>query len=210
MEDMGSNLTKESIFKINTNNGIGIKLTTFPLNGKIFSLWVNVSRRGLITQWVFGYVNGDIRHPKEGTKEYHEWLYTDKIVVTWIINSIYASQVGTLQSAKDAKDLWEAINQGFRGKGNLLRIYDLKQDLQSLNLKNSDFLNYSNEVKETWYEIHALHPPTTDLDELKRENEDMVMSLLSGIRSKFSELRYSILRNKEVPLYEKVIGMVEK
>ncbi|KAL3500696.1 hypothetical protein ACH5RR_039789 [Cinchona calisaya] len=36
------------------------------------------------------------------------------------------------------------------------------------------------------------------------------MSLLSGLGSKFSELRYNILRSKEMPLYDEVIGMVEK
>ncbi|KAL3533510.1 hypothetical protein ACH5RR_007031 [Cinchona calisaya] len=52
--------------------------------------------------------------------------------------------------------------------------------------------------------------PTTDLDEFdKRENEDLVMSLLSGLGSEFSELKHNILRSKEMPLYDEVIGIVE-
>ncbi|KAL3534216.1 hypothetical protein ACH5RR_002677 [Cinchona calisaya] len=42
----------------------------------------------------------------------------------WITSSIDSSHVGALQSTKDAKDLWKVINWRFRGKGNLLRIYN--------------------------------------------------------------------------------------
>ncbi|KAL3503351.1 hypothetical protein ACH5RR_037800 [Cinchona calisaya] len=125
-------------------------------------------KKGLSSPKVFGYINSDIRPPKEGTKEYNEWLYANTMVFTWITNSVDSSHVGILQSAKDTKDLSEAINRRFGGQGNLLRIYDLKYDLQSLNLKINDFLNYSNKVKETWDEIHTLRPPTTDLDELDK------------------------------------------
>ncbi|KAL3510585.1 hypothetical protein ACH5RR_029986 [Cinchona calisaya] len=66
-------------------------------------------------------------------------------------------------------------------------------------------------VKEAWDEIHSLCLRTTYIDEYdKTENEDLVMSPLSCLRSEFSELRYTILRSKEMPLYDKVIGMVEK
>ncbi|KAL3500694.1 hypothetical protein ACH5RR_039787 [Cinchona calisaya] len=54
-------------------------------------------------------------------------------------------------------------------------------------------------------------PPTTYLDELgKRENQDLVMSFLSGPGFEFSNLRYNILRSKEMPLYDEVICMIEK
>ncbi|KAL3497836.1 hypothetical protein ACH5RR_040568 [Cinchona calisaya] len=134
-----SSSTKESIFKINTKNGIGIKVTTFVLNGKIFLIWINVAGRGLIALSVFGHVNGDIQSPEKGTNEYNEWLYADTMVFTWITNSIDSTHVDAFESVKDAKDLWEEINRWFGERGNLLRIYDLKQDLQSLNLKSGDF-----------------------------------------------------------------------
>ncbi|KAL3516674.1 hypothetical protein ACH5RR_023576 [Cinchona calisaya] len=44
----------------------------------------------------------------------------------------------------------------------------------------------------------------------EKKNEDLVMSPLSGLGFEFSELRYNILRSKEMPLYDEVIGMVEK
>ncbi|KAL3507673.1 hypothetical protein ACH5RR_033055 [Cinchona calisaya] len=75
-----------------------------------------------------------------------------------------------------------------------------------------DFKNLEeSHVKETWDEIRALQPPTIDQDELdKRENENLVMSLLSGLGYEFSELGYNILRSKGMPLYDKMICMVEK
>ncbi|KAL3534180.1 hypothetical protein ACH5RR_002641 [Cinchona calisaya] len=190
MADTGANSIKDSIFKINTDGGIGIKFTIFPLNGKTLSIWIKAAIRGLKTQGVFGSVYSNIQPPMEGIKEYNEWFYADTM---------------------DAKNLWEAINWRFVRKENVLRIYDLKQDFQSLNLKNGDFLNYSNKVKETWDEIHALCTPATNPDELEREKmKNLVMSLLSSLGFEFSELRYNILKSKEMPFYDEVICVVEK
>ena len=92
MEKNGSsyNTKNKSSFKGVDNDGnTTLKLTTFPLNKKNYSIWLNPAETALSGKRVLAFVNERITKPIDTlSEEYEDWCYNDNLVYTWILNSM--------------------------------------------------------------------------------------------------------------------------
>ena len=215
MEKEGSsyNTKNKSSFKGVDNEGnTTLKLTTFPLNGKNYSIWLNPAERALSGKRALGFVNGRITRPTDtSSEEYENWYYNDNLVYTWILNSMEPSLVGAFSKAESSKALWESIKRQFGHHGNLMRIYELKHFINNINLGGGDPIEYNTKMKEAWDELQSLRPNTTIIEEVeKRVNEDLVISYLMGLDSDYNDLRNHILRIEPLPHYDDVVNKVNK
>lgn len=98
------------------------------LRGENYEEWVRAIRISLRDRKKWGFVEGAIRSPKEGSPEMEDWWTVQSMLMSWILNTIEPNLQSTMSYAENTKDLWTDIKERF-STVNGPRIQQLKSDL---------------------------------------------------------------------------------
>lgn len=188
-----------------------IKLTTILLNNHNYPIWSKAAINALCGKGKYGYVTGSVGKPSVEDEAYEKWFQVDKMVLTWILNSIESNLMGIFACAETAKELWDSIKTMYGQQRNLMRVYELKSYISKLNQGEMSVIEYLGKFKAAWEELRLYRPETNDMHIiLARANEDRVFAFLEGLNSSFKDIRNQILRNQDMPPFDEVCHMVNK
>lgn len=103
-------------------------------------------RTSLRARRKWGFVDGTITQPKEGSSELEDWWTVQSMLVLWIENTIELTLRSTISHMENAKDLWTEIKERFP-IANGPRIQQLKSDLAECKQHRMTIIAYYERMK---------------------------------------------------------------
>lgn len=131
MSDSKYNTTVKRIpspYDLNSNDNPGNIITQVQLQGENYEEWARAIRTSLRARRKWGFIEGTIEQPSEGSFEMEDWWMMQSMLVSWILNTIKPSLRSTVSYMENAQDLWKDIKERF-SVINGPRIQQLKSDL---------------------------------------------------------------------------------
>ncbi|KAL0386162.1 UNVERIFIED_CONTAM: Retrovirus-related Pol polyprotein from transposon TNT 1-94 [Sesamum radiatum] len=87
----------------------GAILVTNVLTGTNFLAWSRSMKIALRAKMKLGYITGNNPKPAEDSEEYEQWVRTDSLVISWILNTISKEIVESFLYIDTARELWLEI-----------------------------------------------------------------------------------------------------
>ncbi|WVY91049.1 hypothetical protein V8G54_036563 [Vigna mungo] len=102
-----------SPYDITPGDNPGNLITQVQLKGENYDEWARSLRTALRARKKFGFIDGTILLPKEGSADLEDWWTNNSLLVSWIMNMIEPSLRSTISHMEVAKDLWDDIKERF-------------------------------------------------------------------------------------------------
>jgi hypothetical protein len=147
--------TRQTIspYDITPNDNPGSLLTQVQLKGdQNYDEWSRSLRTALRARKKFGFVDGTIERPDEGSADLEDWWTNNSLLVSWIMNTIEPSLRSTMSHMEVAQDLWQDIKERF-SVVNGPRIQQLKAELAECKQKGLTIVAYFGKLKKLWEEM---------------------------------------------------------
>lgn len=139
-------------YDLNASDNPGNVITQVQLRGENYEEWAKAMRTSLRVRRKWGFVEGVIDQPIEGSSEIEEWWIVQSMIVSWILNTIEPSLRSTVSYMENAQDLWKDIKERF-SIVNGPRIQQLKSELAECKQKGMTIVTYNGKLKILWDEL---------------------------------------------------------
>ncbi|XP_011620466.1 uncharacterized protein LOC105420045 [Amborella trichopoda] len=192
---------------------ISDKLTSTLLNGNNYLTWANASSISLERRSKLGHIDGTKHVPSKEDSNYEDWIFKDKKVMSWILNSIEPNITKIFTDAENAQDLWTSIKEIYGKQDNLSRIFELKQEISRTKHDEGSITEYLASFKILWDELATYSLATTASKEIqKRIEQYKIFIFLAGLKSEYENEEGLVIIEKaedeeleEDPLYDVLI-----
>jgi hypothetical protein len=203
-----------SPYDLNSNDNPGSIVTQVQLRGSNYDEWAKAMRTSLRARRKWGFVEGTIKKPKEGSSEMDDWWTVQSMVVSWILTTIEASLRSTISYTENAKELWDDIKECL-SVANGPRIQQLKSELAECKQEGMSMVNYYGKLKALWDELgNYQHIPTCTCEgckcdikaklEKQREEEKVHQFLMGLDDAVYGTNRSSLLATDPLPPLNRV------
>ncbi|KAK4390093.1 Retrovirus-related Pol polyprotein from transposon RE1 [Sesamum angolense] len=136
----GTNAAHESEdLKIHTSDFPGMILVSTPLVRNNYLLWSRSVKVALTAKMKLSFIDGTYLKPIGNTEECKQWVRTDSMVFSWIMNSISKDIAKAFSYAKSGRSLWLQLEARF-GQANGPMIYNLQREIASISQGNMDVI----------------------------------------------------------------------
>lgn len=98
-----------SPYDITSNDNPGSLITHVQLKGENYDEWARSLRTALRARKKFGFIDGTIGKPDDGSSDLEDWWTNNSLLVSWIMNTIEPSLRSTMSHTEVAMDLWNDI-----------------------------------------------------------------------------------------------------
>ena len=160
------------------------------------------------------FIDGSLPAPEadEEPQQYQQWLRSNNMVISWILNSVSKDITPTIIGYSTAAEIWIDLRDRFQQR-NGPRFFQIKKDLVNLQQGNLTVSQYFTKLKALWEEMNEYRPTAECscgalrpiLDHLQSEQ---VMQFLMGLSDQFSQVRAQILLMDPLPQINKVFSLV--
>ncbi|XP_010451347.1 PREDICTED: uncharacterized protein LOC104733465 [Camelina sativa] len=167
----------------------------------------------------FGFLDGSIGRPEEGSPDLDDWWKIQALMISWIRMTIDHVLRSNISHWDVAKDLWEHLKKRF-SVTNGFCIQQLKAELASGKQRGLTIESYYGKLNRIWDSMTNHRPlcvckcgkcecNLTTLQELDRE-EDKVHNFLSGIDEPFNTVRSTLVSRVPIQPLEVVYNVVRQ
>nr|GEZ39143.1 hypothetical protein [Tanacetum cinerariifolium] len=153
-------------------------------------------------------VDGTIKKPEKGSKDYMPWMRVDAMIKGWLTTAMEKNIRNSVKYAGTASEIWSDLNERF-GKESAPRAYELKQKITSTRQAGDTVSTYFTQLRSIWDELQSIYPfPRCSCDKCecdigKRINEhqekEHLYEFLMGLDTEFTVIRTQILATKPTP-----------
>ncbi|KAL0345271.1 UNVERIFIED_CONTAM: Retrovirus-related Pol polyprotein from transposon RE1 [Sesamum radiatum] len=159
-----------------------------------------------------GYITGSNPKPAEDSEEYEQWVRTDSLVISWILNTISKEIVESFLYIDTARELWLEIEARY-GVSNGPLVYQLQREIASASQGTLSVSAYFAKLKKLWDELGCLRKtPSCSCGALKELAEmketDHLMQFLMGLNDTFEGIRGQILMLEPLPTVTKAYATI--
>ncbi|KAL0313534.1 UNVERIFIED_CONTAM: hypothetical protein Sradi_5752700 [Sesamum radiatum] len=89
----------------------GMVLVSAPLTGNNYLNWSFGINRALRAKMKLGFIDGTSGKPNANRPHFEQWIRVDRMVTTWILNSISKDIVEAFMYTKSSRNLWLDLEQ---------------------------------------------------------------------------------------------------
>lgn len=202
----------EKILTLSNSDHPRMVLIATPLTGSNFLNWSRSVRRALAAQSKLELIDGTLLEPTPETSYYKQWIRTDAMISSWIINSISKELSSGFTHIPNTRKLWEASVHRF-GRCNGPRIYKLQREIFGYVQGNQSVVQYFNSLTGLWDELDMILPPL-DCNCIarkkadKREEQQRLMKFLHGLNYNFEQARSQILLLEPLTSVDRAYAMI--
>ncbi|KAL0371767.1 UNVERIFIED_CONTAM: hypothetical protein Scaly_0858300 [Sesamum calycinum] len=190
--------------KLQISKNPGMCLVSSLLNGKNYLSWSRSMRIASGAKMKLSFINGKSINPEEVSDECEQWVRTDCMVTSWILNSISKEIVESFLYINSARELWMELEAYF-GESNKPMIYQIQREIASVSQGNLSVSEYYPKLKRLWDELTCLKPmlqcecgASKIMAEMNLLNQ--LMQFLMGLHDNFDHVRNQILLMEPLPL----------
>ncbi|XP_038712677.1 uncharacterized protein LOC120006633 isoform X2 [Tripterygium wilfordii] len=196
-----------NFFEVNPNQ----RLTSALLNEFNYLPWSRAILLALGGRSKLEFIDENSVAPDANSGEYKAWIANDKLVMTWLLNSMELHLAEIFSFSESSADLWKAVKEMYGNQNNAARVFQLQKDIASLQQEGKPFVQFLGSLKSMWNELSIYRPHTTDSAVLlKRAEEDKIFQLLASLSPDYEDLRSRILMNSELPSLANVCSTISR
>lgn len=189
-------------------------ITQVQLKGDNYDEWARSLRTVLRARKKFGFIDGTLLRPEEGSANLEDWWTNNSLLVSWIMNTVEPALRSTISHMEVAQDLWDDIKERFSIM-NGPRIQQLKAELVECKQKGLTIVTYYGKLKKLWEELgNCEQIPsckcglcTCNLGSMleKKREEEKVHQVLMGLdETVYATVRSNLLAQDPLPTLNKV------
>ncbi|KAL2240102.1 UNVERIFIED_CONTAM: Retrovirus-related Pol polyprotein from transposon RE1 [Sesamum indicum] len=205
------------ILKLQPGDNPGISLVTNLFDGTNFLSWSRSVKLGLTAKMKLPFINGELQKPEKNAKEFEQWIRTDSMVASWILNSIKREISECFMYTTSSRALWKELENRF-GQSNGPMEYQLKKELGATTQGTMSLSAYFNKLMKLWDELACITPiPTCTCGSCTRgalkeaantKENDQLIQFLMGLNEAYDNVRSQILVMEPRPDLNKAYSMV--
>nr|KYP36052.1 Retrovirus-related Pol polyprotein from transposon TNT 1-94 [Cajanus cajan] len=162
------------------------------------------------------FVDGSIQRPTQSDTLHAAWKRCNNMVVSWIVHSVSPSIRQSILWMDNAHDIWKDLKSRF-SQGDLLRIYELQQDVASIKQGDKSISDYFTQLRVIWDELESYRPDPVCvckskckcdalISVIERKKQDCVMQFLRGLNDQYNTVKSNILMMEPLPSIAKVFS----
>ncbi|KAK1423679.1 hypothetical protein QVD17_18986 [Tagetes erecta] len=183
----------------------------FKLTPSNYGFWKAMIHPFLITNHLFGYIDGTIKCPPQKTPSttdtasvdnpsYLNWIVNDAHVRMIITSTISESSFQHVQGTNTSRDLWLSLERAY-APHNASREYTLKTQLLKLAMKGDETsIDYLSRAQEYATALANIGEPFKD--------KDLVMLAISGLRDEYNGLKANLLARSPPVTFNELHGLL--
>lgn len=182
-----------------------MQISSMVFNGANFLNWSRSIKMSFGSKNKLGYIDGTVKVPERGTKDYQRWMRNDYMVRCWIFKSMNDKLAESLILSESAKQLWDELLERY-GKSNAPQLYQLKRELSKIKQGETFVSEYYCRLKSLSNEIGYLETiPVCECDAKK--------SCTCNVSKKIMEMLeknrvIDFLMGLDIKKYEGIIGNI--
>ncbi|XP_071719068.1 uncharacterized protein [Rutidosis leptorrhynchoides] len=168
----------------------------------------NKMMNALFAKNKFGFLDGSIPTPAEGSNDFMNWRRCNAMVRGWLVNSMEKEIKMSVKYAITARDIWTDLQERF-DKENAPRAYELRRSVSMIHQDNQTISAYYTKLRTIWDEIASVSPiPTCTCNactcELsksigKMRDKERLYNFLMGLNDEYNGIRSQILSSDPLP-----------
>lgn len=179
----------EEILYLHPSDHLGMQLVSAPLTTMNFMNWSRSIRRALGAKSKLELLDGMLSEPDPSSNYYKQWIKTDYMIFSWIINSISKELVNAFSHIDNTRKLWIALTKRF-GRCNGPKTYKLQREIFVYSQGNQSVVQYFNNLTALWDELDMLMPPLdckcgVRRTAAKRDEQQKIFKFLHGLNNVF-------------------------
>ncbi|XP_019414052.1 PREDICTED: uncharacterized protein LOC109325900 [Lupinus angustifolius] len=218
MTTITSNLSTDpsSVYYMYPNENPGVVFVSSLLNGKNYHSWSRAMTMALGTKNKLEFVDGSMSNPLIHDQNFPILNRCNKLVASWLTQSIDPSIVQSVLWMDNAKETWDDLRDRYY-QGDMFRIFELIGDIHSIREGNKSVSAFYNQIQGLWQQLDDYRPIAPWQCELKcttipvvknyREN-NYVICFLKGLNDQFSAVRSQIMLSDPLPPIKKVFSIL--
>lgn len=125
----------------------GLKITFVTFDGSNYLSSSNAMDIALCGRGRIGFLDGSIPASDSVAADYAEWRMNDRLVMSWLINSIDIKLHSLFNFSVSSKDLWDSIKELYSHQENLYRVFELKKAIADLNKEDKPFIEFLSNLR---------------------------------------------------------------
>lgn len=143
-----------SPFFLSGSDNPNLTFTSDLLRDGNYADWVDEMSNALYAKNKYGFVDGSIPIPKEGSSEFSLWKRCNAMVRGWLHSSMDKEIRASVKHAKTAREVWEDLKERF-GSESAPRAYELKREISLTRQGKLSVSAYYTKLKGLWDEFQA-------------------------------------------------------
>lgn len=182
--------------------------------------WACGFKTALRSRKKFGFLDGTIPQPLDGSPDLEDWLTINALLVSWMKMTIDSELLTNISHRDVARDLWEQIRKRF-SVSNGPKNQKMKADLATCKQEGMTVEGYYGKLNKIWDNINSYRPLrickcgrcicNLGTDQEKYREDDMVHQYLYGLNeTKFHTIRSSLTSRVPLPGLEEVYNIVRQ
>nr|KYP64167.1 hypothetical protein KK1_018757 [Cajanus cajan] len=191
--------TSNPAFYLSSSDNPGTPLVASVLKGPNYRTWARAMKTALRAKMKLGFIDGTIKKPTIGSRDFPNWEKTDSMVMAWLINVVEPSLHGSISHASTTRDIWLDLEERF-AQINAPRIHQLWHMLCMMEKEHDeDVTSYYTKFKSILDELDELQPLLecnceASKQMIQREEDHRVHLFLGGLENEeYSHIKATIL-----------------
>ncbi len=182
-----------------------IRITKQCLNGNNYSSWTKKVVLYFTGQRKMSHLTAD---PPTDQSQLENWQADDAQLLHLLFESMEPEVSDLFSHVITCKQAWDYAKLLY--SSNMLRMYDVSVELFHAKQEGS-LTDYFAKVKQGFKELNALLPISSDVQEMHRQREHLViMTFLAGLKPEFEPVRAQILGGVELPSLPEVYSRLSR
>ena len=198
----------------------GAMLVYQPLVGENYPTWARSMQMALIAKNKLGFIDGTftLSSPMVKTPSaIQAWIRCNKIVASWILNSISQEITTSIICRDTALEIWKDLMER-HSQGNRRRVFQLKKDIAGITQGQSSMTSYFTHLKALCEQLQNFRPfpacscrsCTCNLGKKLSDlqHQDLVMQFLVGLNDSYAQVRAQILLMDPLPSINELYSLL--
>ncbi|KAL2247952.1 UNVERIFIED_CONTAM: hypothetical protein Sindi_2647500 [Sesamum indicum] len=163
------------------------------------------------------FINGENQKSEKNAKEFEQWIRTDSMVASWILNSIKRELADCFMYTNASRELWKQLENRY-GQSNGPMEYQIKKELGATVQGTLSLSAYLAKLTKLWDELTCISPTPSctcgnctcgaTAESVKIKENDQLIQFLMGLNEAYDSVRAQILVMDPKPDINKAYSMV--
>ncbi|EPS71134.1 hypothetical protein M569_03628, partial [Genlisea aurea] len=127
------------------------------LTTRNYFTWRRGVRLALGAKNKLGMIDGDLPKPEQNHPTFSQWVRTDYMIISWLLNSISKDLVGGFSGCNSSRELWLTLEAHYGLMNNNL-LYQVQFDLYNLRQEEKSVAEYYTKINALWKDLETLYP----------------------------------------------------
>ena len=155
IEENSSKFLEDEAMNLHSSNHPGMNLVSAPLTGVNFLSWSRSIKIPLGAKTKLSFIEGTQSSPPLDSQQDIGWKKADRMVLSWLVNSISKDISESFIFANSSRDLWLEIEARFDDSNGHM-IYQIHREINNTLQGNMSVTQYYSKHKPLWDELSCL------------------------------------------------------